>query len=153
MAGLTDRNHLTSTQHVKSGKSRCKGDFVDLEKILAWFEQRDAFNTDVATLRTLTTGITATVEDGINCDPPVTSWCSPKQCTHQKIWQSSNTEWSRIKIDQKHIHIEPSVIFMRCTTLVQRESEDIKLYFQYDLSAIPTSLFKDYFMRKQDKLE
>ena len=58
-----------------------------------------------------------------------------------------------IKISKKNIQIEPSVLFMRCTALAQRESEDIKLYFMYELSAIPTSLFKDYYMRKSDKAE
>ena len=40
---------------------------------------------------------------------------------------------------------------MRCTALAARESEDVAPYFKYELSAIPTSLFKDNFMRKSDK--
>ena len=42
---------------------------------------------------------------------------------------------------------------MRCTALAHRESEDIKSYFKYEMSAIPASLFNDSYMRKTDKSE
>ena len=55
---------------------------MDLEKILGWFEQHDPFNTELSSLRSLTTGLRAIDEDGINYDeaelvgkkihPPVT---------------------------------------------------------------------------------
>ena len=41
---------------------------MDLEKILGWFEQHDPFNTELSSLRSLTTGLIAIDKDGINCD-------------------------------------------------------------------------------------
>ena len=103
-------------------------------------------------------------ENGINCDEA--------ELVGQKIHQSldgiavTNAHIKRsdhartlndllpgILIGKKNVHIEPSVLFMRCTALAHRESEDIKSYFKYEMSAIPTSLFKDSYMRKTDKSE
>ncbi len=44
-------------------------------------------------------------------------------------------------------------MFMRCTALAQRENEDITAYFAHGMTAIPTSLFRDFFLRKVDKSE
>ena len=44
-------------------------------------------------------------------------------------------------------------MFLRCTALAQRENEDITAYFAHEMMAVPTSLFRDFFMRKVDKSE
>ena len=50
----------------------------------------------------------------------------------------------------KHIHIEPSVLFTRLVVLIER-SPDVNTYFNYELTPIPTALFKENFMRKPYK--
>ena len=48
------------------------------------------------------------------------------------------------------ISIDPSVLFNRILVLVER-STDIESYFHYELSSVPTALFKDNMMRKANK--
>ncbi len=52
-----------------------------------------------------------------------------------------------IQVEKQKIHIDPTILFSRLIAIVERE-EDTKLYFDYELSSFPTSLFKDGFMRK-----
>ena len=54
------------------------------------------------------------------------------------------------------IHIKPTVLFMRCNALAQRQSEELMPYFVHELSVIPISLFnmfKDDLMRRTKKSE
>ena len=52
-----------------------------------------------------------------------------------------------ILVDKQKLNISPTILFSRLIAIVQRE-EDMSLYFDYELTAFPTSLFKDNFMRK-----
>ena len=163
-SNLTDHHHTTSDQHVELAKSRCERDLTDFEKILQWFETRDPFNMELPMLRSLTTGLTATDEDGINCDQTEEVGEKIQQSlngvilTRAKIKRSAHVRTLQhlqagVKVGKNTIHIEPAVLFMRCTLLAQQNSEDIELYFSHELSAIPTTLFKDGFMCKTDKSE
>ena len=58
----------------------------------------------------------------------------------------------RIQVDQKKLNINPIMLFSRLIAIVQRE-EDMSPYFDYELTAFPTSLFKDNFMRKSVKAQ
>ena len=51
------------------------------------------------------------------------------------------------------MQIDPSILFLRCRALAQRENEDITAYFAHGMTAVPTSLFRDFFLRKVDKSE
>ena len=51
------------------------------------------------------------------------------------------------------MQIDPSILFLRCTALAQRDNEDITVYFAHGMTAVPTSLFRDFFLRKVDKSE
>ena len=51
------------------------------------------------------------------------------------------------------MQIDPSIMFLRCTALVQRDNEDITAYFAHGMTAVPTSLFRDFFLRNVDKSE
>ena len=57
-----------------------------------------------------------------------------------------------IQVDKEKVQINPTLLFSRLIAIVQRE-EDINLYFNYELTTIPTSLFKDYAMRKTAKAQ
>ena len=57
-----------------------------------------------------------------------------------------------IQIDQQKLNINPIILFSRLIAIVQRK-EDMSPYFDYELTAFPTSLFKDNFMRKSVKAQ
>ena len=50
------------------------------------------------------------------------------------------------------MQIDPSILFLHCTALVQRDNEDITAYFAHGMTAVPTFLL-DFFLRKVDKTE
>ena len=52
-----------------------------------------------------------------------------------------------LKVDKKQVYINPTILFSRLIAIIQRE-EEISPYFDYELTVIPTSLFKDNTMRK-----
>ena len=56
-------------------------------------------------------------------------------------------------IRQSSVQIDHYILFLHCTALAQRENEDITAYFAHGMTAIPTSLFRDFFLRKVDKSE
>ena len=58
-----------------------------------------------------------------------------------------------VKVDNQTVQIDSSILFLRCTALAQRENEDISAYVAHEMTAVPTSLFRDFFMRKVDKSE
>ena len=55
-----------------------------------------------------------------------------------------------LKVDKKQVYINPTILFSRLIAIIQRE-EEISPYFDYELTVIPTSLFKDNTMRKTPK--
>ena len=57
-----------------------------------------------------------------------------------------------IQVDKQKLNINPTTLFSRLIAIVQRE-EDMSPYFDYELTAFPTSLFKDNFMRKAAKAQ
>lgn len=67
MTTATNLKHKTSDQHIELGISRCKRDFEDLSKIQVWFSQHEPFNMNERRLRSLSSGLTATDSDDVNC--------------------------------------------------------------------------------------
>ena len=51
------------------------------------------------------------------------------------------------------MQIDPLILFLLSTALVQRDNEDITAYFAHGMTAVPTFLFRDFFLRKVDKSE
>jgi hypothetical protein len=51
---------------------------------------------------------------------------------------------------KKHVNMDPLVLFNRLLVIMQR-SHDMAPYFAYKLSAQPTALLKDNYMRKTYK--
>ena len=51
----------------------------------------------------------------------------------------------------KYINLKPTSLFTRLTALAQRE-DDVEKLFEYEMTTIPMSLFKDEIMRKPDKI-
>ncbi len=57
-----------------------------------------------------------------------------------------------IQVEKKKVNIDPTILFSRLIAIVQRE-EDMAPFFEHELTMIPTSLFKDYCLRKTDKAQ
>ena len=51
------------------------------------------------------------------------------------------------------MQIDPSIMFLRCSAIAQRENEDITSYFAHEMTAVATSLFTYFFSRKVYKSE
>ena len=56
------------------------------------------------------------------------------------------------KVDKEKLVINPTILFTRLIAIVQRE-DDMRGYFEYEFTTIPTSLFKDNAMRKTAKAQ
>ena len=68
MTDVTGLVHRTSDQHVELGSTRCNRDVEDLNKILKWLAQHNLFDIQMPELRSLSSGLTASGGDGVNCD-------------------------------------------------------------------------------------
>ena len=55
-----------------------------------------------------------------------------------------------INIESQTVYIDPLILFNRLSILMER-TEKTADYFQYELTPLPASLFKDFFMGKSKK--
>ncbi len=112
-------------------------------------------------LCSLSSGLTAVDGDGINCDRTEEVGARiQKKLDHVSIAQASLKRKDQVKslnhlqpgiqIDKEKCLINPTTLFSRLIAIIQRE-EDLSPYFCYELTAFPTSLFKDGIMRKTQK--
>ena len=131
-----------------------------MRKIMEWFVVHDPFEATVPQLRSLARCLTAYEGGGIKCDETEKVGEAIQQSMDGKSVSDGSLAIRTlddlrpgIKIDTHIVRIDPSVLFTRCTALVQREGEDILPYFRHEMTAVPASLFKDFFMRKVDKSE
>jgi hypothetical protein len=161
MTSVTNVKHKTSEQHIDFGTSRSNRDFADLGTIQEWLDQHEPFNLNEPRLRSLSSGLTASDGDGINCNKTEEVGVH----IHRKIDNMSTVEASikrndqvrsldhlhpGIKVDKQKINIHPNHLFYRLIAIAQRD-ENMAPYFDYELTAMSTSLFKDNFMRKSVK--
>ena len=161
MSDLTGLLHKTSEQHTELGQSRIKRDNADLQKIINWFCYHNPFSVEDPSLRSLSTGLTAMKENGINCDDAdsvgrsiqkkLDNVCieDAKFCRKDQV-KTLDSLWPSITIRKKVVHIDPAILFTRLTAILQRE-ECVAEHFKYELTPEPTALFKDGMMRKSNK--
>jgi len=160
---LTDLEYCHETiQHPELGKSRTKRDIDDISKILEFLELHNPFSISDSRLRSLTSGIAAADSDNINCD-------NAEEIGSVIMLKMDGIPFSNIKLKrsdhvktlahvattatagvQKKLNIDPTMLFNRLLVIMQRSS-DLEKYFAYELSSLPTSIFKDNCMRKTDK--
>ena len=152
--------HKTSDQHIELGISWCKRDFEDLSKIQVWFSQHEPFNMNERRLRSLSSGLTATDSDDVNCHRTEDVGAKIQQqldnvcVTEATIKRSEQVKsldhlYPGVQVDKKKIYIN---LFSRLIAVVRRE-EDMQPFFDYELTTIPTSLFEDNIMRKTNKVQ
>ena len=67
MTTITNSEHRASEQHVDLRTSRSHRDFRDLGQIQEWFSDHEPFELYEYKLRSLSSGLTTTENDGINC--------------------------------------------------------------------------------------
>ena len=150
MVSLTGLQHKTIEQHVELGKSRIKRDVTDLEKLCSWFHQHDPFDVNEHSLRCISTGLTTSDDDCINCDRAeeigkgiqlTLDGVSVAEATVKRSHQVRTLEnlQKGIIIDKQTEHIDPMILFQRLILIVQKES-DMLPYFSFELPPIPTSL-------------
>ena len=160
-SNLTKVLHKTSEQHTELGQSRIKRDNDDMIKISNWFKSHNPFTLEDSSLRSLSTGLTASEENYINCDDAdgvgrsiqetLDNVCIEDAKIHRKDQvKTLNSLRPAIAIEKKSVHIDSVILFTRLTALFQRE-DCIVEHFGYELTPEPTSIFKDGMMRKSNK--
>ena len=79
-----------------------------------------------------------------------------RNATIKETSDGAHPKWvaAGVKVDKaKFVQIDHYILFLRCTALAQRENEDVTSYFAHGMTAVPTSLFTHFFLRKVDKSE
>ena len=162
MTTATGLKHRTSEQHIEIGTSRSKRDYEDLKKIQEWLNQHDPFNPNQPKLFSLSSGLTAADDDNVNCDQTKQVGAN----IHKKLddmnvidasikrsdqVRSLNQLQPSVQVDKKSSY-KPNATFLK-TDCSGAEREDMALYFEYELTTIPTSVFKDNGLRKTEKAQ
>ena len=161
MGTLTGQHHGTNEQHIDLANSRVLRDNKDLLALIDWFDAHEPFNANVSALRSLSSGLTATEDDNVNCDDVEEVGRKIQKKLDNVCIEDATIKRSDqvktlislqpgIKMDDKTVNIDPLILFARLTALLQRDDE-ITDKFRYELTPEPTSLFKDGMMRKANK--
>ena len=133
MCNLTGLQHRRSEQHVEMDVARRKRDNDDLRKIYAWFNKHNPFDSNNS-LRSLSSGLTATENDNIKCDDAesvvknihagLDNVCVENGKIRRKD-QVKTLEYLRpgVKIDNTNVHIDPLILVTSLTEILQRETD------------------------------
>ena len=114
-------------------------------------------------LPSLSSGLTAVEGDSMNCHKAEEIGRKiHKQLDNVSVLEASIKQSEQVKsleqlypgiqVDKQKVNINPTALFSRLIAIVQRE-EDMTPYFHYELTAIPTSLFKDCAMSTTAKAQ
>lgn len=152
----------TREKHSELGKLRAKRDSTDLRKIIDWFDTHDPFKQNDTALRCISCGLTARREDGINCemadeaDGKIHAMMDDK-CFSEIVLKKKSQVKKLIHLQKavvmnnvKKLFISSTHLLTRLIVLVERTAE-MAPFFEYELTPVPSSLFKYSFMRKPDK--
>ena len=161
MTSLTGLAHRTSEQHVELTSARRKRDFDDMAVVFNWVSQHNPFDSSQPELRSLSSGLTASDGDVINCDAVEEIGQSlQKKVDNVNVWECwlkrimqvrTIVELERgVKIDGEKVYVDPNALFSRLIILLERQ-EELTPFFKFELTPFPTSLFKCFQMRKTNK--
>ena len=134
MTILTDLQHQTSEQHIELGTSIIKRDNSDLIKVQNWFEKHDPFDQSEPNLKSLSSGVIASTESGINCDKIEKVGEEIQKSLDGKALQDASVKRkdmvktlenlkSGVIIKEEMIRIDPMVLFPRLMLILQRETD------------------------------
>lgn len=161
MSNLTGMQHKTSEQHVELSSARIARDNSDLLKLLSWFSIRNPFDGSKPQLQCLASGIIATEDDGLNCDEAeavgfnIQSQLDGVCIDDAKLKRKDHVKTLEtlrpgVKIANTTVHVDPAMLFTRLTAILCG-NENASMYFDYEMTAEPTALFKNGIMRKPTK--
>lgn len=162
VAALTNISYGSDeAQHASTFTSQIKRDFSDLLKVLDWLDANNPFNVTDGRLRSVSSGVSASDNDSINCDNAeaigetimkkldgqIYTEVVLKKCDQIKTLSQLST---LVLPSNKGLDIDQSVLFHRLLIILAR-CDDTASYFGYELTAVPAALFKDNFMRQPVK--
>jgi hypothetical protein len=148
MQEVTDAGFYTSEQHKEETKARQERDQKDVLSIIDVMKDRSPFAGD-ANLRNIETGVGA--DRSVNADNAkgvgdkiiksmegrnILDFSFKRK--DQVVTMSSKTS---IKIDGETVHVDPQLLFQRCTTAANGLFDDISEIFKYELCNFPSLLF------------
>lgn len=161
MTDITKARHETSEQHVELGLSRCRRDETDVSLIQDWFDGHEPFDPNEPRLRSISSGLIAGPDDHINCDETelvgsiIQENLDDVSVAAASIKRSEQVRTlgyltTGVKIGKHRVVIDPTLLFTRLIAIAQRE-DNIEKYFEFELTVVPTSLFKETALRKPTK--
>lgn len=152
------RQHATSEQHVWCGKSSQTRNTFDLHVVVAQVSQYNPVHCQDPRLWCIVTEVATADSDDINCDEAKNVGIEINKDIDKGLVSEVTVKRSKqvkhltelcpvVKVNNQTIYINPTVLnkWQRLIVLIER-LEDMTRYFEYELSAEPTFLFKDGFM-------
>ena len=152
---------VIESEHTDVGAARAARDSSDLEKLLSWLDVHDPFLVSDSNLRNISTGVTASDSDKITCDvaEEVGAAIQTSMDNHQfsEIVLKKCDQVRTLAVLQKthtgskqDVIANSSALFHRLIVLIERSS-DVQNYFMYEMTPVPTSIFRNGYMRKPNK--
>ncbi|KYN23238.1 hypothetical protein ALC57_04348 [Trachymyrmex cornetzi] len=153
----TSEQHKSDT-HDDGGSTRVKKDNDDFIKLKAWLYDNSPFST-TEQLLSLKTGVIG--DSKINCHKAfeigtraVQSMFGHKlsniKIDRKYRVQPLSIMTSKLKANNKDIAVDPTLVFQRIS-LMKKDEEELKGFFQYELAPYPLSIFNENGMRKNTK--
>ena len=150
-------------QNIDMGTTRRKRNNNDCQKFYNWFEIRNPFSMKDGNLYSLSTDIVSVHgKEKVNCEEAeeigarVQESLNDLKFSETKIKRKDrfvalDSLTRSIGNDEKDpICVNPTLLFTRLAAIAERE-ENVEIYFDFELTHRPHSLFKDELMRKPDK--
>jgi hypothetical protein len=154
---------VTDNQHVDLGKSRVDRDLKDLVGILDYLNIRNPFNTNDDRLRSIASGLVACDSHLVSCDNAeeigalIMSKMDELAFADVVLKKADQIKTlaslaKKMKVSQTNAVADNSLLFNRLLVIMSRlKTTDLEIYFQYELTTVPTALFTDHGMRKTNK--
>ena len=151
MGILTERQRVTSPQHAELGKSRHHHDLNDLHKIIKWLDSPNPFECDVASLRSLSSGISANEDDDIIIVTTQRRSVTESRLPDNQVFldvklrkkdrvKTLQELQPGVKFGKKTVHLDPSTLCLRCVELAKRLDLEGKDFCQYEMCPVPAAL-------------
>lgn len=152
----------TVSEHVEMGASRMRRDVQDFHKVKTFLTVYSPFKfMDEAHLISISSGVVAGLEDGVDCDKAEEIGNKVQRQWDQMSFADITLKKSdQIKtmahltntcsIESDQVNIDPNTLFHRLIIAGER-FDSLRDCFHYELTPYPMSLFKAGLMRKPDK--
>ena len=159
MTTFTKVKNSSSEQHVDMSDARISRDNADFKKLYDWLAERNPFSKSEKRLKSLSTGITGDSE--LSCHKAEQIGASIQEkldniaLSEAKIKRKDsivgfNDKINSVKVGDKSMAINPTLLFTRLAALAGRE-DNVEKYFDHELTTYPMSIFKEGLMRKPEK--